>query len=215
MNPYTFSLALGATGLVVMALGGLGHHTGHAGHTPHASGPTGALSGHGHHGAALPNSAHGHAHQSHTEQHGTAQGKLWAFLSPRVLFRFLVGVGASGLLRDRWLFEPLVAARALAGGVLFERYVVTPIWNGLLHFASEPAQTLARAVFEVAQAVTDFDAQGQGLIAVEFDGQLVQVLGILRPEELSIGVWVRRGGRVRIEEVDAVRTRCLVSSLTP
>jgi len=215
MNPYTFSLALGATGLVVMALGGLGHHTGHAGHTPHAPGPTGALSGHGHHGAALPNSAHGHAHQSHTEQHGTAQGKLWAFLSPRVLFRFLVGVGASGLLRDRWLFEPLVAAGALAGGVLFERYVVTPIWNGLLHFASEPAQTLARAVFEVAQAVTDFDAQGQGLIAVEFDGQLVQVLGILRPEELSIGVWVRRGGRVRIEEVDAVRTRCLVSSLTP
>jgi len=215
MNPYTFSLALGATGLVVMALGGLEHHTGHAGHTPHASGPTGALSGHGHHGAALPNSAHGHAHQSHTEQHGTAQGKLWAFLSPRVLFRFLVGVGASGLLRDRWLFEPLVAAGALAGGVLFERYVVTPIWNGLLHFASEPAQTLARAVFEVAQAVTDFDAQGQGLIAVEFDGQLVQVLGILRPEELSIGVWVRRGGRVRIEEVDAVRTRCLVSSLTP
>ena len=174
MNPYTFSLALGATGLVVMALGGLEHHTGHAGHTPHASGPTGALSGHGHHGAALPNSAHGHAHQSHTEQHGTAQGKLWAFLSPRVLFRFLVGVGASGLLRDRWLFEPLVAAGALAGGVLFERYVVTPIWNGLLHFASEPAQTLARAVFEVAQAVTDFDAQGQGLIAVEFDGQLAR-----------------------------------------
>ena len=215
MNPYTFSLALGATGLVVMALGGLEHHTGHAGHTPHASGPTGALSGHGHHGAALPNSAHGHAHQSHTEQHGTAQGKLWAFLSPRVLFRFLVGVGASGLLRDRWLFEPLVAAGALAGGVLFERYVVTPIWNGLLHFASEPAQTLARAVFEVAQAVTDFDAQGQGLIAVEFDGQLVQVLGILHPEELSIGVWVRRGGRVRIEEVDAVRNRCLVAALTP
>jgi len=124
-------------------------------------------------------------------------------------------VGASGLLLDRWLFEPLVAAGALAGGVLFERYVVTPIWNGLLHFASEPAQTLERAVFEVAQAVTDFDAQGQGLIALELDGQLVQVLGILRPEELSIGVRVRRGGRVRIEEVDAVRNRCLVSSLTP
>jgi len=215
MNPYTFSLALGATGLVVMALGGLGHHTGHAGHTSHTPGPTGALSGHGHHGAALPNSAHGHAHQSHTGQHGTSHGKLWALLSPRVLFSFLVGAGASGLLLDRWLFEPLVAAGALAGGVLFERYVVTPIWNGLLHFASEPAQTLERAVFEVAQAVTDFDAQGQGLIAVELDGQLVQVLGILRPEELSIGVRVRRGGRVRIEEVDAVRNRCLVSSLTP
>ena len=62
---------------------------------------------------------------------------------------------------------------------------------------------------------TDFDAQGQGLIAVELDGQLIQVLGILRPEERSIGIRVRRGGRVRIEEVDAVRNRCLVSSLTP
>jgi hypothetical protein len=50
---------------------------------------------------------------------------------------------------------------------------------------------------------------------VELDGQLVQVLGILRPEERSIGVRVRRGGRVRIEEVDAVRNRCLVSSLSP
>jgi len=124
-------------------------------------------------------------------------------------------VGASGLLLERWLFEPLVAAGALAGGVLFERYVVTPIWNGLWRFASEPAQTLERAVFEVAEAVTDFNAQGQGLIAVELDGQLVQVLGVLREEERAIGVRVRRGRRVRIEEVDAVRNRCLVSSLAP
>jgi hypothetical protein len=145
----------------------------------------------------------------------TPQGKLWALLSPRVLFSFLVGLGASGLLLSRLLFEPLVAVGALAGGVLFERYVVTPIWNGLLRFASEPAQTLERAVFDVAHAVTDFDAQGQGLIAVELDGQLVQVLGILRPEEHAIGVQIRRGGRVRIEEVDAARNRCLVSSLTP
>jgi hypothetical protein len=215
MNPYTFSLALGATGLVVMALGGLGHHTGHAGPTPHAPGPAGALSGHAHHDAPLPTSGHTHAHQSHDGSHGTPQGKLWALLSPRVLFSFLVGVGASGLLLERWLFEPLVAAGALAGGVLFERYVVTPIWNGLWRFASEPAQTLERAVFEVAEAVTDFDAQGQGLIAVELDGQLVQVLGVLREEDRSIGVRVRRGGRVRIEEVDAVRNRCLVSSLAP
>jgi len=96
--------------------------------------------------------------------------------------------------------------------VLFERYVVTPIWNGLFRFASVPARTLEQAVFDVAQAVTDFDAQGQGLIALELDGQLIQVLGILRADERAIGVQVRRGGRVRIEEVDAVRNRCLVSS---
>jgi hypothetical protein len=130
-----------------------------------------------------------------------------------VVCSFLVGVGASGLLLERWLFEPLVAAGALAGGVLFERYVVTPIWNGLFRFASAPARTLEQAVFEIAQAVTDFDAQGQGLIALELDGQLVQVLGILQADERAIGIQVRRGGRVRIEEVDAVRNRCLVSSL--
>src|SRR5262245_8437894 len=213
MDLYTFSLALGATGIAVMALGGLGPHTGHAGHTSHAPGPGSTLSGHGHHGAHLPGPGHGHAHQSHDIPRATLQGKLWALLSPRVLFSFLVGAGASGLLLSHWLFEPLIAVGALTGGVLFERYIVTPIWNGLLRFASEPAQTLERAVFEVAQAVTDFDMQGQGLIAVELDGQLVQVLGILRPEERSIGVRVRRGARVRIEEVDAVRNRCLVSSL--
>src|SRR5215472_4563251 len=215
MNPYTFSLALGASGLVVMALGGLGHHTGPAGHASHAPGPGSTLSGHGHHGAPLPSPGHGHTHPSHDGPHATPQGKLWALLSPRVLFSFLVGVGASGLLLSHWLFEPLVAAGALTGGVLFERYVVTPIWNGLLRFASAPARTLEQAVFEVAYAAMDFDAQGQGLITIELDGQLVQVLGILRPEERSIGVRVRRGGRVRIEEVDAVRNRCLVSSLSP
>jgi hypothetical protein len=101
----------------------------------------------------------------------------------------------------------------MAGGVAFERYVVMPIWNFLCRFESAPALTLERAVFEVAQAVMDFDAQGEGLIAVDLDGQLVQVLGILRPEERAIGVRVRRGGRVRIEEVNTIRNRCIVSSL--
>src|SRR5256886_11477150 len=194
MNPYTFSLALGATGLVVMALGGLGHHTGHAGHTAHTPGPGSTLSGHGHHGASLPSHGHGHAHQDHDAPHVTPQGKLWALLSPRVLFSFLVGAGASGLVLSHWLFEPLVAVGALAGGALFERYVVTPIWNGLMRFASEPAQTLERAVFEVAQAVTDFDAQGQGLIAAELDCQPIQVLGTLQPQERAIGLRARSRG---------------------
>ena len=219
MNPYMFSLALGTTGLVVMALGGLGHHMGHVSPAHHAPGHTGPLGSHGHHdvshpGHGVPTGAVGHglSHQGHDAVHTPLGGKLWALLSPRVICSFLVGVGASGLLLGHWLFEPLVAVGALAGGGLFERYVVTPIWNGLFRFASAPAQTLEQAVFEVAQAVTDFDAQGQGLIALELDGQLIQVLGILRADERAIGVQVRRGGRVRIEEVDAVRNRCLVSS---
>ena len=215
MDPYVFSLTLGTTGLVVMALGGLGHHMGHASPAHHAghAGSHWHTPGHGHHDVSPHGHGHGHSHQGHDAVHTSLGGKLWALLSPRVVCSFLVGVGASGLLLGHWLFEPLVAVGALAGGVLFERYVVTPIWNGLFRFASAPARTLEQAVFEVAQAVTDFDAQGQGLIAIELDGQLVQVLGILRADERAIGVQVRRGGRVRIEEVDAVRNRCLVSSL--
>lgn len=211
MNPYMFSLALGTTGLVVMALGGLGHHVGHAS-PAHHTGHAGPLGGHGHHDVSLPGHGHGHSHVSHDTPHTPLGGKLWALLSPRVACSFLVGVGASGLLLERWLFEPLVAAGALVGGMFFERYVVTPIWNGLFRFASAPARTLEQAVCEVAQAATDFDVQGQGLIAFELDGQLVQVLGILRADERTMGVQIRRGDRVRIEEVDAVRNRCLVSS---
>ena len=212
MDPYMFSLALGTTGLVVMALGGLGHHVGHVS-PAHHTGHTGPPGGHGHHDVSLPGHGHVHRPQGHDGAHASPGGKLWALLSPRVMCSFLVGVGASGLLLERWLVEPLVAVGALAGGVLFERYVVTPIWNGLFRFASAPARTLEQVVFEVAQAVTDFDAQGQGLIALELDGQLIQVLGILQADERAIGVQVRRGDRVRIEEVDAVRNRCLVSSL--
>jgi hypothetical protein len=147
--------------------------------------------------------------------HSFIQGKLWVLLSPRVLFSFAVGLGASGLVLARWVSEPLLALGALLGGLGFECYVVAPIWNGLLRFASAPARTLESAVFEVAEAVTDFDAHGQGLIVLELDGQVVQILGTLRPEDRALGVHVRRGARVRIEEVDAARNRCLVSSLAP
>jgi hypothetical protein len=218
MDPYAFSLALGTTGLVVMALRGLGHHAGHAGHAQHMPGHHGPHTDHGAHNAPLSSHAHGHGHAQHGQHdhHGYQSqlaAKLWPLLSPRVLFSVLVGGGASGLLLGRWLFEPFVALGAVAGGALFERYVVTPLWNFLLRFESAPALTLEHAVFESAQAVMDFDAQGQGVIAVDLNGQLVQVLGILRPEERAMGIRVRRGGRVRIEAVDAARNRCIVSYL--
>src|SRR5215510_10619871 len=114
MNPYMFSLALGTTGLVVMALGGLGHHMGHASPAPHAPGSTGPLVGHGPHGTALPSHSaptgtvgHGHSHPSHGGAHASLGGKLLALLSPRVVCSFLVGGGASGLILGHWLFEPL------------------------------------------------------------------------------------------------------------
>jgi hypothetical protein len=137
--------------------------------------------------------------------------RLTSLLSPRVLFSFLVGAGATGLLVKPFLFEPFVAALALSGGFVFERYLVGPIWNFLFRFESRQAVTLESAIMEEATAMTDFDRQGQGLIRLELDGQVLQLLGTLRPEDRAAERRVRRGDLLRIEEVDPARHRCTVS----
>ncbi len=201
MGPYAFCFALGVTGLVVMALLGFGHHGdtgphGHAGHHGHD-----ADAGHG-----------GHAGHSH-EPGGAA--KLAGLLSPRVLFSFLVGAGATGMLARSFLFEPLLVAAALMGGVAFEQFLVGPIWKFIFRFESKPALMLESLVMEEAQAMMDFDAQGQGLIKLELDGQVVQLLGTLAPEERATSRRIRRGDVLRIEDFDAARNRCTVSYAGP
>ena len=230
MDPYIFSLALGGAGLGVMALSGLGTHAGHG----HAGQP-------GAHGAAHGHGGHGDGGHGHTG-HGAPQGgilagvrgarggrgarargaihssggavsrALWALTSPRVLFSLLVGFGAAGLLA-RPLGEPLALALAAAGGLAFERFLVGPLWHQLFRFASEPAKTLDHAVMEEARATCGFDANGQGLVAVEYDGQVVQLLATLLPEDRGAGIRVRAGDLVRIEDVDDARNRCTVRYL--
>ena len=202
MGPYGFCLALGVTGLSVMALLGFGHHGsagghGHAGHTGHGD------AGHGHGGQG------GHGGDAHQSSVGLSS--LVTFLSPRLLFSFLVGVGATGLFLRPFLFEPLLLGAALAGGIAFEKFIVGPIWKFLFRFESRPAAMLESAVMDEAQAMMDFDAQGQGLIKLELDGQVVQLLGTLTPEEMSQARRIRRGDLLRIEDVDAAHNRCIVS----
>ena len=202
MGPYGFCLALGVTGLSVMALLGFGHHGsagghGHAGHTGHGD------AGHGHGGQG------GHGGDAHQSSVGLSS--LVTFLSPRLLFSFLVGVGATGLFLRPFLFEPLLLGAALAGGIAFEKFIVGPIWKFLFRFESRPAAMLESAVMDEAQAMMDFDAQGQGLIKLELDGQVVQLLGTLTAEEMSQARRIRRGDLLRIEDVDAARNRCTVS----
>ena len=206
MGPYGFCLALGVTGLSVMALLGFGHHGdagghGHAGHS--------GDSGHGAHpGHGGPAGDHGHGGHSH-ESHGVA--RIASILSPRLLFSLLVGVGATGLLARPFLVEPLLLGAALAGGVAFERLLVGPIWKFLFRFESRPASMLESMVMEEAQAMMDFDDQGQGLIKLELDGQVVQLLGTLAPGDMSAARRIRRGDLLRIEDFDAARNRCTVS----
>lgn len=107
--------------------------------------------------------------------------------------------------------DALTFFTALAAGVIFERVLVNPIWNFAFRFESNPALTLESAVTGEATAVTAFDHNGQGLIAVEIDGQVVQLLGTLQASDRALRAKVVAGARLRVEDVDSARNRCTVS----
>jgi translation initiation factor IF-1 len=213
MDFYVISLATGATGLAAMAVVGLSH-AGHAGPTAHG----GHGAGHAGHGGQAVQGGHGahavqaapgsHAgHVSHAGDHGASW--MQSLLSPRVLFALMVGFGAGGLLAQP-LGEPWRLGAAILGAAAFEALLVGPIWRFLFRFESTPAVTLESAIEDDARAVTGFDANGNGLVAVDVDGQIVQLLATLAPDDRARGVRIRTGDVVRIAEVDAARGRCTV-----
>jgi hypothetical protein len=207
MDFYVISLAAGATGLAAMAVVGLSH-TGHAGHASHARAGDGGHGGHGAHGEQVGHGGHaGHAHGTHGGDHGASW--MQSLLSPRVLFALMVGFGAGGLLAQP-LGEPWRLGAAILGAAAFEALVVGPIWRFLFRFESNPALTLESAIEDDARAVTGFDADGHGLVAVDVDGQIIQLLATLVPDDRARGVRVRSGDVVRIADVDAARGRCTV-----
>jgi hypothetical protein len=207
MDFYVISLATGATGLASMAVAGLSH-VGHGGRTV----PGGHHAGHAARGASSSHA--GHAGRGVSAKHAGDQGTSWthALLSPRVLFALLVGFGAGGLLAQP-LGEPWRLGAAILGAAAFEALLVGPIWRFLFRFESRPAATLESAIEDDAQAVTGFDANGCGLVAVDVDGQVVQLLATLTADERALGVRIRSGDTVRIAEVDAARGRCIVRSV--
>jgi hypothetical protein len=208
MDLYGFCLALGGTGLAAMAVGGLAQlgHVGHAGHGAHGGHATHA--GHVHTG-------HGHAAHSASQathaQHANEQGSGWisSLFSPRVLFALLVGFGAGGLVATP-LGEPWRAGAAVLAAAAFEGLLVGPLWRMLFRFESAPAVTLESAIEDDARAVMGFDANGQGLVALDVDGQIVQLLATLTPDDRARGARVRSGDVVRVSSIDAARNRCTV-----
>jgi hypothetical protein len=219
MDLYIFCVVLGAAGMAAMAVlgftsshsggGGHGHDT--AGHEVHGIG-----AGHTHAVGAGHAATHTHLPPSSHPAHVNPDGwktHAWSWLSPRVLFNVLVGFGATGLIAERIVGPFLALPIALAGGLAFETVVVRPIFNSLFRFASEPAQTLESSIMSEAKAVTGFDARGNGLIAVEVGGEVVQILGTLTAGERNAGIRVRAGDMVRIEDVDGTRNRCTVSRI--
>jgi hypothetical protein len=184
-----------------------GHHTHDtAGHEMHGIGGSHAHSITAHHAAP-------HTHSHPIEHIGRAHSHLWSWLSPRVLFNFLVGFGATGLVVERLVGPVLALPIAVLGGVGFEALIVRPIFNSLFRFESQPAQTLESALMSEGRAVTGFDANGNGLIAIELGGEVVQVLGTQLAEDRKSGGRIRTGDMVRIEEVDSTRNRCTVSRI--
>ncbi|WP_407541888.1 hypothetical protein Q0M94_20640 (plasmid) [Deinococcus radiomollis] len=215
MNVYLFATVLGLLGLVLMAvLGGLhaaggGHAHGHAGHTSGHSGAGGSAH-HGHNG--LRDLHHGAGHGP------SAGGAAWllTLASPRVLLSLALGFGLTGLLLAHLLPGVLLLAAALLGGFLFEALLMRPYWSFLLRFESRPALTLASVSGGLAQAATDFDARGAGLISFELNGETRQMLAHLNtavadpsvPQAQS--VVVRRGETLTIESIDEPSNRCTV-----
>jgi len=189
-----------------------GHHGGTTGVHGAGSGGAGAPSG-----AIVTVGARGTAIKVAGARgaRGLSGKRLLGWLSPRVLFSVLVGFGAAGLLLHGALAEPLRAAAAVVLGVLFEALLVGPMWRFVLGFGSAPAKTLDQLLLAEARAETRFDANGQGLISIEVDGQIVQVLGTLRKEDREAQVRVRAGDRLMVEDVDAARNRCTVSRRDP
>jgi translation initiation factor IF-1 len=216
MDLYGFCLALGGTGLAAMAVGGLGH-LGHAGHGSHAGdgghGHAGHA-GHAHTGTHAGHDGHAHAahgsHAHHAGEHGPSI--FYSLLSPRVLFALLVGFGAGGLVAAP-LGEPFRAGAAILAAAAFEGLLVGPLWRMLFRFESSPAATLESAIEDDARTVMDFDANGQGLVALDVDGQVVQLLATLTPDDRARGVRIRTGDVVRVSSIDAARNRCTVRLL--
>jgi hypothetical protein len=212
MDLYLSALILGGLGLAGMAFLGGGRH-GARGHATHAI--RGGHATHGTHAARGAPSHHAgqqaHAHAAHPSAAGAVSRSLLTLVSPRILFSFALGFGAVGLVVRQMLSGPLQLAAAVAGGILFDRLFVTPLWNFGMRFESAPALTLESAVGSEASVVSRFDADGRGLISVELDGQVIQLLGTLKESDRAMGARLGAGSQVRIEEVDAQRNRCVVS----
>src|SRR5262249_19801100 len=133
--------------------------------------------------------------------------------SPRSLFGVLLGFGATGMALHGVTQGWVLSALAAAGGLVLELGVMSPLSNFLFQFESAPALTLESCIGDEARAATNFDTEGHGLIAIELDGQMVQVLGSLPAADRQAGVRVRAGDAVRIDDVDPERNRCTVRLL--
>lgn len=124
-----------------------------------------------------------------------------------------MGFGFTGVMVAHFVQGWPCLVLALLGAYLVPAFCIRPLMSGVLMWASTPAKTLDAAVLETGAAATTFDEQGYGMVRLTLDGQVVQLLGRLTPEEQA-GPRIGSGETLFIRSVDPVRQRCVVCRQT-
>jgi len=215
---------IGLLGIILTSVMGsirFGHHAMHGGRAHHTGlkVPVKHLPPAGqHHTSALPHHNAGVSKEANmVNAHATtlASAKHFNFLvlipSPLDIFSLCFGAGAAGLLATGHVASSWLPFIAVFGALLFAFGIVRPFFGVLMNFASEPSDGLEGTVAMTAEAITKFDAEGRGLVRVNMEGQLVQLLGRLCPEEIESAQIVRKGDQLVITEVDAKKGTCVVT----
>ena len=234
-------LFIGALGFVSMTVLGFLHGGGgsHSGNHP-LSGHSHALGGHSHttlgghshapigqgrqdlhaiHGIHAP---HGHdslssASSNHQTPESSSKGGNvnWllplSLLSPLDIFSMCLGAGAAGIAFKHVLSAQLLVWGAAFGAIAFNFAIVKPIMANLLRFSSKPSEGLEGMVSQLGTAATNFDSTGKGLVQINMDGQVTQLLATMDTDEVRHGTQVKKGDTVLIIEVDAARNTCRVT----
>ncbi|HEY4121981.1 MAG TPA: hypothetical protein VGM56_29140 [Byssovorax sp.] len=148
----------------------------------------------------------------HEDARAAWLGRLLTLVSPITWSGLLIGAGAAGTLATLAGATLSIAwAVACAGALVFQLGVIGPVSRGVLQFASRPASHLEGCLFQEVEAVTRFNAKGEGLVRVVVDGRSEDVLAVLTKEEREKPGRVDRGARLVIEEVNSKQNRCSVS----
>jgi hypothetical protein len=198
--------------LAILALCGLGFH--HIGIRPGHSHPAYAPAHGNSHASTQPSGHHPSGGRTVANRSpGAVLYGLLAWISPIYICGAVLGFGATGTLVSPFLQGWLQLGTALAGAYVLCSFCIRPLLTGVQKWASLPAKTLSDAMLENGTAVTDFDSQGYGLVRLNLDGQVVQLLGQLPPEERG-GDRVRSGETLFVRSVDPAKQRCVVCRTT-
>jgi hypothetical protein len=208
-----------------------GRHHGLFGHHGHSGGHAGRGALHGHGNAALPSHgaapAHGQAPHAPVARTGSDSGaaqptptlashvqysSLLSFIpSPFDAFSLLTGAGLAGIIFQRLLPFNVLLIVVIFGALAFNYGLMRPLMGVFMNFASKPTEGLEGVIASTAEAITPFDKRGRGLVRVNLDGQIVQLLGYLSGDEVARGVLVGRGDQLVVTEVNPQASTCTVT----